>query len=198
MDKNILVIGASRSGKTSLARIINKELGYSIVSLDDIICGFESFPELGIHHDGNDVEVAQNFSKFLKRYLVELSEGPNYYGGCKYVIEGTHIDFEDLMPFIKSDKLKDKYEIIGLTYNYISEEDLYNNIKNNDTEDDWTFYCSDEELRGNVKYFLDRNKFFSNKFKKYGISSYDTSKDRQAVLSSIIIDITNNENKLKR
>ena len=32
MDKNILIIGAARSGKTTLARIINKELGYSIVS----------------------------------------------------------------------------------------------------------------------------------------------------------------------
>ena len=56
---------------------------------------------------------------FLKRLLKELSEGPNYYNNCKYVIEGTHIDFEQLIPYI-NEKLQDKYFIIGLTFNKLT------------------------------------------------------------------------------
>ena len=60
------------------------------------------------------------------------------------------------------------------------------NIKEYDTEDDWTYWCKDEELRGNVNYFLDRNKFFNDKFKEYNIKTYDTSFDRKKVLKKVI------------
>ena len=115
LEKNIIILGASRSGKTTLARKLSKEYGYNLISLDDIICAFENIPECGIKHDGDDIEVARNFAPFLIRYLKELSEGTNYYNGIKYVIEGTHIDFEQLMPFLN----KEKYEL---------EQDL-NNVK---------------------------------------------------------------------
>ena len=184
--KNILLIGAARSGKTSLAKKFAKEKGYSIISIDNIVSGFEAFSDLKIEHDGNDVETAKNLAPFLIKYFVELSEGSIFYDGIKFVIEGTHIDFEQLMPFLQSDKYKEKYEIIGLTYNDITEEEMYNNIKKYDTEDDWTYWCSDEELKGDVKYFIKKNKFFNDKFKEYNIKSYDTSHDREKVLSEIV------------
>ena len=43
-----------------------------------------------------------------------------------------------------------------------------------------------EVLRGNVNYFLDRNKFFNDKFKGYNIKTYDTSFDRKKVLKKVI------------
>ena len=188
MDKNILIIGAARSGKTTLARNISKKYNYNLISVDDIISGFEGIPYSNIKHDGNEIETSKNFSKFLKGYLKELSEGPNYYNDCKFVIEGTHIDFEEIIPYINN-QLKDKYDIIGLTYNNISEKELYENIKKYDTEDDWTYYNSDEELLGNVNYFLERNKFFNDKFKEYNIKTYDTSFDRDNIINNIINDL---------
>lgn len=183
MKKNILIIGPARSGKTTLSRMLNKKFGYSIVNLDDIICSFEEgFPELGIRHDYNDIKVATKFSPFLIRYLKELSEGPNFYNGNKYVIEGVSIDFEKVLSAID----REKYLIIGLTYNNITSEDLYNNVKKYDTEDDWTYYCSDEELRGNTNYFIDSNKYFNEKFNEYKINTYDVSIDRSKVLDEII------------
>lgn len=186
MEKNILIIGAARSGKTTLAKKFVKEKGCSLVSIDNIVSGFESYPEVGIHHDGNDVEVSAKLAPFLIKYFVELSEGNAFYDGIKSVIEGTHIDFEQLIPFLQSKDYKEKYEVIGLTYNHISEDDLYNAIKKYDTEDDWTFWCDDEELRGNVRYFLERNKWFNDMFKKYNITTYDTSYDREEILSEIV------------
>ena len=187
MDRNILILGAARTGKTSLAKKISKELGYSLLRIDDLVSGFEAYPDLKIRHDYNDKETAHNLTPFLEKMLIELSEGECFYDGIKYVIEGTHIDFDELMPFLEEHE--DKYKVIGLTYNYITEEDLYNNIKKYDTEDDWTYWCSDEELKGNVPYFIERNKFFNEEFEKYNIKSYDTSYDREGTFKRIIGDL---------
>lgn len=189
MEKNILIIGAARSGKTTLAKKFSKEKGYNLISIDNIVSGFEAYPELGIHHDGDAEDTAKRLAPFLIKYFIELSEGNAFYDGIKFVIEGTHIDFEQLMPFLQNEKYSDKYEIIGLTYNHISEEELYDAIKKYDTEDDWTYWCSDEELRGNVRYFLERNKYFNDLFKKYNITTYDTSLHRDAVLDEIVMSL---------
>ena len=186
MYKNILIIGPARSGKTTLAKKLVKEKGYNLVSIDNLVSGFEAFPQLNIRHDDNDIVTASNLAPFLINFFSEISEGNTFYDGIKYVIEGTHIDFEILMPFLQSEKYREKYEIIGLTYNEITEQEMYESIKKYDTEDDWTYWCEDKELRGNIKYFLDRNIFFNNKFKEYNIKTYDTSFDREKVLKKII------------
>jgi AAA+ ATPase superfamily predicted ATPase len=196
MDKNILIIGSARSGKTTLAKKLVKEKGYSLISIDNIVSGFEAFPELNIRHDNGDVDTASNLAPFLIKYFTELSEGDAFYDGIKYVIEGTHIDFEKLMPFLQSDKYKKKYEIIGLTYNKITKEKMFEDIKKYDTEDDWTYYVSDEDLVGDVRYFLERNKFFNDKFKDYNIKSFDTSKDRESTLYEIVDYIDGLEKRL--
>lgn len=185
MNKNILIIGAARSGKTTLAKKLAKEKGYSLISIDDIVSGFEAFPSLSIHHDGDAVDTAKRLAPFLMRFFTEISEGNTFYDGIKTVIEGTHIDFETLIPFLRSDKLKDKYEIIGLTFNDLTEEDLFNLMKKHDTEDDWTYWCDDEELKGNAGYFVRRNKYFNEMFDKYNINKFDTSKDRNSVYEEI-------------
>ena len=186
MNKNILIIGAARSGKTTLAKLFSRKMGYNLISIDDIVSGFETYSELNIHHDGDTDITTKNLGPFLEKYFIELSEGSNFYGGIKFVIEGTHIDFEKLMPLLQSEKYREKYEIIGLTFNDLSEQELYDCIKKYDTEDDWTYWCDDEELRGNVRYFIARNKYFNEKFKEYNISSYDTSNDREGVLNNIL------------
>lgn len=186
MYKNILIIGAARTGKTTLSRRINKEFGYSIINLDDIISSLkEAFPELGIKHDYDDMKISSRFAPFLISYLKELSEGPNFYNNAKYVIEGVQVDFEKLMPIID----KNKYIIIGLTYNNIDSKTLYNNIKNNDTEDDWTYHVNDEYLRNMVDIFIERNRYYNSKFLEYNIKTYDVSEDRNITINKIIEDL---------
>ena len=189
MKKNILVIGAARCGKTTLAKKLNKEYGYSVISIDDIVSGMQAYPKLNIHHNGDTEITTKNLGPFLEKYFVELSEGSNFYGGIKFVIEGTHIDFEKLMPLLQSEKYKAKYEIIGLTINEETSEDLYNNMKKYDTEDDWTYWVEDGKLKEDAKYIIDKNKIFDENFKKYKIKSYDTSYDREKVFNKIISDL---------
>lgn len=186
MKKNILIIGPSRAGKTTLSRKFNEELKYSVINLDDIISTFEkTFPQLEIKHNENEIKVSNNFAPFLIQYLKELSDGPNFWNGNKYVIEGTHIDFDKVIPNIDIEK----YIIIGLVYNNITSDNFYKNLKTHDTEDDWTYYCNDDELKSNVDYFIKRNNFFYENFIKYGIPIYDVSKNRDEIFETIISDV---------
>lgn len=186
MYKNIIIIGAARTGKTTLSRRINKEFGYSIINLDDIISSLrEAFPELGIKQDYNEIKISARFAPFLINYLKELSEGPNFYNDAKFVIEGVQFDFEKIMPSIN----KEKYLLIGLTYNNITSDILYNNIKNNDTEDDWTYNISDDTLKRDVDIFIERNKYYNEKFKQYNIKIYDVSENRMNTINKIIEDL---------
>ena len=145
MYKNVLIIGPGRAGKTTLSKMLNKKYGYSIISIDDIVSGFEAYPELKIHHDGDAIDTAKRLAPFLIKYLSELTEGRLFNSGIKFVIERTHIDFEKIIPYLESDKYRKKYMIMGLTYNNVTEQQLYDCLRKNDTEDDWTYWCRDEE-----------------------------------------------------
>lgn len=186
MYKNVLIIGPGRAGKTTLSKMLNKEYGYSIISIDDIVSGFEAYPKLKIHHDGDAIDTAKRLEPFLIKYLSELTEGRLFNSGIKFVIEGTHIDFEKIIPYLESDKYRKKYMIMGLTYNNVTEQQLYDCLRKNDTEDDWTYWCSNEELKGNVKYLIKRNRYFDEKFNEYNIKTFDTSKEREKVLKQAL------------
>lgn len=181
MYKNALILGAARSGKTTLARLLNRGYGYSVASVDDLVCAFEeAFPSLEIVHDGGDEQTAARLAPFLNRWLRELSEGPAFYGGCKYAVEGTHIDIGAVMAHLD----RSKYAVVGLTYNSVTPQALFEAIRAHDTEDDWTKWIDDGELRGDARYFVGRNAYFSAEFRKYGIKTFDTSLDRVSALSA--------------
>ena len=127
----------------------------------------------------------------MEKYFEELSEGVTFNNGCSTVIEGTYVDFEKIIPFLRSEKLSRKYIIIGLTYNDITEDKLFYNIKKYDTEDDWTYWVKDEDLKGDCRYFIERNKYFDEKFKEYSIESYDTSEDRTKTIDKIMENLAN-------
>ena len=182
MFKNILIIGPGRAGKTTLARMIHQKYGYSVIRIDDIVTAMEAFPALEISWDGDATKIATQMAPFLRIYLKELSEGNAFYGGCKTVVEGSDIDFDQLIPYIN----KRKYLLIGLTYNQVSKEELFLRIRQNDTEDDWTYYLTDAQLEAYCAQFVEKNRFFTEKFKEYSIPAYDTSVDREAVLTDIV------------
>ena len=185
MRKNILIVGPPRCGKTTLARTICQKQGYNLISLDDIVCGLEGIPECEIRHDLPSETIAKRFAGFLPIYLKQLSEGTSFYGGISYVVEGTHIDLDIIMPLLKDKKLGSKYEIIGLLYDGITSDTLFDNIRAHDTEDDWTYWCDDDSLKALCREFTDTDKVLENQFRKWEIQTYRIGKERTEDLESI-------------
>ncbi len=52
-----------------------------MVSIDDLISGFEAYPELNIRHDDNDILTSTNLAPFLIKFFTEISEGNTFYDG---------------------------------------------------------------------------------------------------------------------
>ena len=73
MFKNIFIMGSSKAGKTTLAKIIAKKYGYSVISIDDIVTAMAAFPDMNISWDGDHVKIAEQMAPFLAIYLKELS-----------------------------------------------------------------------------------------------------------------------------
>ena len=47
--KNIIIAGPSRAGKSTLARKINEELNYFVISVDKLVAVFQgAYPQLNI------------------------------------------------------------------------------------------------------------------------------------------------------
>ena len=185
--KNILIIGSARAGKTTLCNLLRERLNYQIISLDRYINTLEAaYPSLGIHHIADEINVSRKFAPFLINYLKEYSTG--FESAKGYAIEGTHIDMDLVMPNID----KEEYIIIGLTYDNLTGEDFYNNLKTYDTKKDWTFHCEDYALKSHAEHFVERNQYFSEMFKKYNIKTFNTAFDRTKTFEDIINYITEN------
>ena len=195
MMKNIIILGPSRAGKTTLAKKLNVELNYSVIGTDDIRIAFEEgLPQSGIiKPDDYETSVA-NITPFLATYLSALAWRSNYYNGTKYVFEGGYFDFDRLVPVWEvnepnKDYWKTQYMIIGLIYHNQTPEELFQSIREHDNNDDWTHNCSDDELRRHIAVSIEYSRSLYDKCRKYDPVFYDVSKNREQVLDTIVSDI---------
>lgn len=186
--KNVLIVGAPRTGKTTLARRLNKELNMSIYSLDQILSMFVgAYPQLGFVFDNDDDGAAKKLTPFLISCVDVLSKGVIFKRGGNFVIEGTYMDFDNVVPYIDQSKTM----IICLTHGSLSAKKLYNNLKKYDTEDDWTNIDDDNRLKKHINYFVERNKYFKEQAKKHKLITVDTSDDRREPFKELIEMIKN-------
>ena len=174
--KNILIVGSPRVGKTTLAKKISNELNYVYISLDNI---FESIEKLKCwpykkYSDAN--LISSMLSDFLINYINNLDSDNNY------VLEGAYIDIESIYNKINN------INIIGLTYNDLDKDSLFNRIKKYD-HNEWINVFNDKEILEKCDCFIKRNNYYNNCFKKLNINSYDLSNDYYKVMDKIINEL---------
>jgi len=178
MNKIILILGAPRCGKTTLAKLLSKSLNYSMISVDDLVSALRKSNVLPL--DGDADEITKDIYPFLKEYFNELSNNE-----INYVIEGTHVDFRIV------EALKNNFNIIGLTFNELTEKKIFQNLRKYDNKNDWTYCFDDDTLREKVNCFFYRNKYFNDNFIKYDIQTYDVSHNREKVFLKILSELQN-------
>ena len=197
MMKNIIILGSSRAGKTTLAKKLNMELNYSVIGTDDLGIAFEEgMPKSGVGKPNDHATSVTNITSFLATYVSALAWRSNYYNGTKYVFEDGrgYFDFDKLVPIWEvtepnKDYWKTQYLIIGLVYHNQTPEQLFDGIRKHDVKDDWTYNLSDDELRSHVVSGIEYSRSLHDKFQKYAHMIYDVSDNREQVFGKIINDI---------
>ena len=202
--KNIIIVGPSRAGKTTLAKKINEELNYFVISIDKLVSTFEgAYPQLEIKLNWNREKTTDNLAPFIGHFLGAFSSGhgvayelnlrAHAVKGNKFVLEGVYFNFEKISSILKMygiEELKDNFLLIGLVQNNKTADEFVRDFKKYDTADDWTYGLTDDELREYaIQDAIPFSRSMTDHLVKYGFTVYDTSSEREQVLDKIVEDI---------
>lgn len=202
--KNIIIVGPSRAGKTTLAKRLHKELGYFVISLDKLVATFHAaYPQLDIRLNWNRDKTTENIAPFIGHFLGLFSSDTGFAGELNlrahnvkdnaFVLEGGYFDFEKITSVLKEygvNELKDRFILIGLVQGQKTVDEYVSDFKKYDTEDDWTYNLCEDELRDYVTQdAIPFNRVMMDHLAKYRFTIYDTSSERERVLDKIIEDI---------
>ena len=171
-DMLYLVSGASRSGKTLIARKILADKQIPYLSLDWLMMGFnDGIPQYGIHHLLWPNEIAEKMWPFLQGML-----GSMLVEGMDYVIEG-----EAMLPQLVADLIEqhpDKVKAVFMGYTEIDVKDKAALVKKYSVGDnDWLTNESDEYIRDHIGNMIGYSKTIKEGCEKHGLPYFDTSGD---------------------
>ena len=174
--KNILILGAARSGKTTLAKQMADKFGLSIISVDAFIGAFqENYPDLGFayFHKSN-----HHIAPFIASYANAIIYN---HPKSNFVIEGYHIKLSDAVKLFS-----DKFEIVVLGYPKLTPQEVLSNVRKYEGKFDYTRALTDDDLLKTISRHVEYSKNFEAECQQLGISFYDTSYNRDEVLNDII------------
>ena len=202
--KNIIIVGPSRAGKTTLAKQLHEKFNYFVISLDKLVAVFQAaYPQLDIRLNWNRDKTTENLAPFIGHFLGLFSSDDGIKGGLNlrahhvegnhFVLEGGYFDFEKIASILKeygTEELKDRFTLIGLVQGQKTVEKYVRDFKKYDTEDDWTYNLSEDELREYVAQdAIPFNRVMTEYLTKYGFTIYDTSTGRESMFDMIVEDI---------
>lgn len=181
--KNLIILGISRAGKTTLQKMILEQYKFNIVSIDAMISAFSKIiPDLGIHHLHNKrkPDTAIILIPFAAEYAIKLQKHTPK--DIPILFEGASCAPEMALELFPSDTFK----IIALGYPDINADECLKAIRENDTLDSWTKNFSDSELFIRCERNINESNILSKKCKELGIPFLNTSFNRDCVLKGFI------------
>ena len=186
MKNNIIIAGVPRAGKSTISNRLSKLYGYQHVSMDSIIAGFEKcFPETGVSTDQalSSMEtlhvISSKMAPFV-RAMLESGEYDEYEPGM--VLDMYQLLPEDYDRYIRGANCEIAYFITS----DVTAEERFLIQKRYDTEKDYTFYKSDEELREGAEYIVEQSILMKEQCMKQGLPYYETAREREQVFQRFL------------
>ena len=188
MKNNMIIAGVPRAGKSTVSRLLAKRYGFQHISMDSIIAGFEKcFPETGVNtYQGlSSLETLRVISGKMAPFVRAMLDSAEY----DEAEPGMVLDMYQLLP-----EDYDKYirgvncEIAYFITSDVTPEERFLIQKKYDTEKDYTFYKSDDELREGAKYIVEQSILMKEQCRKYGLSYYETAKERDSAIQCFLRD----------
>ena len=193
MKNNIIIAGVPRAGKSTVSNMLSHQFGYQHVSMDAIIGAVETvFPELGIKWwpcESEDIEILRIASEKVTLFLKAMLESEEY----DEFEPGMVADVVQILPEHYVKYLSGKNcEIAYFITPDATPEERFAIHRKYDTEKDYTFDFTDEEMRSHCKYVVERSRFLKEQCIKYGLPYYETAKDRGKVFEQFLLSFAEN------
>ncbi len=180
--KNIIILGAARAGKTTLAKILHHQFQYSIISIDSFVSALQdAFPELGISHSNTDNKF-RLLPPFVYSYMEKIVKE---YPEEKFVLEGWHVYPNEICKLFDKRNVK----IICLGYPQISCEKALQLLREKEQENSYTKKMTNEEVKRLLSNHIEYSKKLKKQCEENEIQFYDTSYEREKILGQIIEDL---------
>jgi len=176
-----LISGASRSGKTIIAKQLSVQMGIPYMSLDWIMMGFTNgIPEYGIHDKLFPDEIAERMWSFLKAMFESM-----IYVDTDCIIEG-----EALLPELTYELLKkypNKIKICFVGYKDVSVQRKTNDIINFSTGNgDWLIDKSQDYIIDHTKNMISYSKRIESSCRKLNLKYFDSSANFQKTIDEVV------------
>jgi len=164
--KNVIIAGVSRAGKSTLAKKIAKDYQMSYIPFDSIVSTLEElYPQTGISHQDENIEMSKSIAVFLKGFMKHLE-----YEDINYVLDLYQVFPSDIKDLFKADT----HILIYLGYPYLCAEDKLIHVRKHAREKDWTNRVEDAEMIRILDLFIKESKLMENQCKKEHVDFFDT------------------------
>ena len=179
MKNNLIVAGVPRAGKSTISHLLSQRFGYQHVSMDAVIAGFEKcFPETGVstYQGLSSMDTLRVISGKMAPFVRAMLESGEY----DEFRPGMVLDMYQLLPEDYDRHVRGaNCEIAYFITSDVTPEERFLIQKRHDTEKDYTFWKTDEELREGAVYIVEQSRLIREQCERLGLPYYETARDRE-------------------
>ena len=174
--KNIMLIGISRTGKSTFANMLkNKYPNYNIINADMIKKAFQQNFD-----DCSELKNNVNYRKFVKDF---------FKFECFYNDNNFILDTVDILPSDIEIIDKEQFEIIAFGCPSISVDEMLKIWYKTDNK--WLLNKNEDEIREKAIRCIQKSNEFREECKKFNIKFIDTSYNREKTLNELLEQVFN-------
>lgn len=184
--KNIILLGAPRSGKSTFAKMILKEYSnYNLIQEDVIssaymsaLKGVEFEKEENRFKDKVNIQINMNFVNKMIKAMFDFSV--LYEPKLNFILDTSGIELEEVSKY-------DPKNTIVLIFGYpdITPKQGVRNVLKHDTKEDWTYIESESNIQKLFEVYIEKSKKYKKECKRLNLKFINTSYKRRAVLNKL-------------